>query len=327
MKTKDCAQRRPGARSRGGLRALLLASFLGASACQDPLVDPAVVLGPRVIGARVRAERDPSLAEPSPSERASIDWLVLSDQPGTFAARAVWCRGEPSSLGPPRCAGAPTGESSAPGSYDRTLSFAFQVPDGLEPGEAWLVWLGVCEAGEPLFDAARSAFECPGAQALEAFYRGFVPEQAPNRNPSLADDAVSLDGAAWSAADAGDASLAAAREPCSGSVLPSFRAGDRARVTFELTGDDREPIGAAPGEYAARPRESLVYTHVASHPGLERAFSAIDYDAETTGFELELDSSGLEPGPGGETVIFHLLVRDERGGVDWLRREACLLPP
>jgi len=317
----------------GRLPVLLLGAIgaigsIGASACQDPLIDPAVVLGPRVIGARVRAQQDPSVAEPGPGERASVDWLVLSDQPGAFAARAVWCRAEPSSLGTPRCAGAPTAESSATGSYDTALSFGFQVPAGLEPGQAWLVWLGVCEGAEPAFDAARSAFECPDGDALEAYYRGFVPAQAANRNPSLADDQIAFDGTPWTALEpGGPSSPAAAGEPCSGSALPSIVAGVRARVTFELTGDDRELLAAAPDQYAAHPRESLVYTHVASHPGLDRAFSAIDYDADTTRFELELDTAGLEPGPSGETVIFHLLVRDERGGVDWLQRAACVLPP
>ena len=309
-----------------GLGVFVLLSALGASACQDPLVDPAVVLGPRVIGARVRAERDPGVAEPGSGERASIEWLVLSDQPGTFAARAVWCLAEPSALSTPRCAGAPAAESRATGSYDSALPLSFQVPDGLAPGAAWLVWLGVCQNGEPSFDAARSAFECPGAPALQAYYRGFVPEQAANRNPSLSDDQVSLDGTVWSELEPGAASTAA-REPCSGSLLPSIRAGALARLTFELGGDDRESLAVSPGQYAAHPRESLVYTHVASHPGLDRAFSAIDYDADTTRFELELDSAGLEPGPDGETIVLHLLVRDERGGVDWLRREACLLPP
>jgi len=302
-----------------------LAGALGAGACQDPLVDPAVVIGPRVIGARVRAELAPEIAEPRAGQGATIEWLVLADRPGTFRARAIWCRAAPSSLGTPRCEGEPFAEASALGAYDGALALSFQVPATLEVGAAWLAWLGSCESAEPTFDAAAGTFSCPGEAALSAVYRGFVPGESQNQNPSLADDALSLDAVAWGPAEAD--SERSPREPCRGSTLPSLSAGAEAVISFELGGDDREPLVAPPGQYAAHARESLVYTHVASHPGLTRAFSAIDYDAEVPAFELFFDGADLLPGPDGETFIFHLLVRDERGGVDWLRREACLLPP
>ena len=316
------------ARGRAAQAALAaLTSLLGASACQDPLVDPAVISGPRVIGARVHSEQDPSLAEPSPGEPASIDWLVVSDRPGPFVAAAAWCRAEPSSLGEPRCAEAPSAEASAMGEYGRELSFQFRVPDGLQPGGAWLAWLGVCERGTPAFDPASSAFACPDGAALGAFYRGFAPEQAQNHNPSLADDTIALDGAPWTASEPLDAPARIPGEPCRGSTLPSLLVGGSARISFELSGDDREALPVLPDEYAAHARESLVYTHVASHAGLERAFSAIDHDAEAQSFEVAFDTTLAQPGPAGETLVLHLLVRDERGGVDWTRREACLLPP
>ena len=314
-------------RDGGGVAALALASAFGLGACQDPLLDPAVVVAPRIVGARVRAEQDRGSAEPRAGERASIDWLVLAEREGSFKARVVWCRAAPSSLGSPRCEGTPTEESSASGSYGSELSWSFQVPDALAPGDAWLSWLGVCEAGEPVFDAPASVFDCANGEALAAFYRGFVPEQAANRNPSLADDVLLLDGAPWNAAELEAAPPRAPRQPCRGSALPSLSAGAQALVSFELAGEDREPLQPAPGQYAAHPRESLVYTHVASHPGLDRAFSAIDYDAAAPAFELLFDGSEAQPGPDGETLLFQLLVRDERGGADWLRRAACLLPP
>jgi hypothetical protein len=61
-------------------------------------------------------------------------------------------------------------------------------------------------------------------------------------------------------------------------------------------------------------------------PGLDRAFSAIDYDAQRLGFDVPYEFAEEPPGQGGITLAFILLVRDERGGVDWLQRQACLLP-
>ena len=38
------------------------------------------------------AELAPEIAEPRAGQGATIDWLVLADRPGTFRARAIWCR-------------------------------------------------------------------------------------------------------------------------------------------------------------------------------------------------------------------------------------------
>ena len=76
----------PRARGRAALAALAaLTSLLGASACQDPLVDPAVISGPRVIGARVHSEQDPSLAEPSPGG------LLMPNQSLLYTGRVHAC--------------------------------------------------------------------------------------------------------------------------------------------------------------------------------------------------------------------------------------------
>jgi len=300
---------------------LLLAA--GLCACEDPLIDPALIAGPRIVGARVGGELDSALAEPAAGQAATLDWLVLSDQPGAFTAHVAWCIGAPTVLGAPRCAWEAFAEQSATGRFGEPLRFGFSVPAELEPGEAWLAWIGICDSGEARFDPAASVFRCAEGEPLSGFYRGFVPEGAPNRNPSLADDSLVLDGAAWLAPDATPPEAGSA---CLGLGLPELRAEQPSSVLFELGGDDREELENVPGTYAAHPRESLVYTHLATHPGLDRAFSAIDYDATELAFEVPLDADP-PAGPEGTTLRFFLLVRDERGGVDWLMRQACLLPP
>jgi hypothetical protein len=301
---------------------LLLAGAV--CACEDPLTDPALIAGPRIVGARVGAELEPGVAEPGAGQAASIDWLVLSDQPGSFTARVAWCIAAPTVLGAPRCEWEAFAEESRVGSFGEPITLGFSLPPELEPGDAWLAWIGICEAGEASFDPATSAFRCAEGEPLSGFYRGFVPAGAPNRNPSLADDTLVLDGAAWLAPAPGPAPVAG--EPCRGRGLPELSAEQRSSVLFELGGDDREALENVPGTYAAHARESLVYTHLATHPGLDRAFSAIDYDATELSFEVPFDAE-QQPGPYGETLRFFLLVRDERGGVDWLTRQACLLPP
>ena len=308
--------------STSGLR-LGVASLVGL-ACEDPLVDPAIVLGPRVVGARVRAQLDPVLSQPEAGERAELDWLVVSDRSGALSATIAWCWAEPTALGPPRCAGpAFLEQRDVAGAFGETFTLAFELPRAA-PGDAWLAWLGSCVGAQARFDAVQSAFGCSdSARPLVAVYRGWLPEAPPNQNPAIGDDLWLLGAAPWlEAVDAPGPG-----EPCLLTDLPTLRAGEASSIAFELRADDREPLAHVPGAYAEHERESLVYTHLATRPGLERAFSAIDFDSDELGFDISFSfESDPSVGQSGETVTFYFLVRDERGGVDWTRREACLLP-
>lgn len=299
--------------------ALIGAASLG---CEDPLVDPATVVGPRILGARVRAAGDAS-AEPRAGEGASIDWLAVSNEAGTLAATAAFCEAEPSSLGAPRCGGGAFGERGVELRLGEPLTLDFTLPAELAPGSQWLAWLGSCGGAAAPFDAGESRFLCDGEGALGAFYRGRIPDEAPNNNPVLADDELALGGEPWPPAPV----LAEPGSSCVELPLPSIRAGVPIDVRLDLGVDDREALPEVPGQHAPHARESLVYTHVATVPGLDRAFSAIDFDSDAAGFSVpfSVDADAVVP-PDGEAIHFFLLVRDERGGVDWLRRDACLVP-
>lgn len=293
------------------------------AACEDPLIDPATVNGPRVLGARVRTEGDPRVAEPRPLESATIEWLVVSNRPEPLSATLAWCVATQTLLGAPRCTGAAFDERVVTGQLGDPVTFELTLPAELEPGDVWLAWFGHCDSGQARFDPEASAFACPGrAEPLSAFYRGFVPAAAPNQNPSLEDDVLLLGGAPWPES----AQAAAPGASCSETTLPRLVGGAPSFIELELQGDDRELLEEGQTRYAARDRESLVYTHVSSRAGLDRAFSAIDFDSDEERFTLPVAfGTDGDPGPDGEVVFFYLIVRDERGGVDWLRRDACLL--
>jgi hypothetical protein len=277
-----------------------------------------------VLGAQVSALSAPNVAEPAPGEDASITWLLASDLAAPLSVRLAFCSAEPSVLGAPRCAGPVWDEQRLLGSFGEPLRADFSLPAELEPGSSWVAWLGWCEEGEPRFDTSASSFDCVGSgESLSAFYRGRIPEATPNQNPSLADDLLFLDDVPWPATP--DAPAAGA--PCLDSDLLRLTYAQPASIRFELGGDDREPLPVTADGYAERARESLVYTHVATRSGLERAFSALDHDSTQTGFLLPLTLGG-EPAPfaEGESVSLFLIAHDERGGVDWLRRDACWLP-
>jgi hypothetical protein len=307
------------------LRLLTAAGVVCCSACDDPLVDPQTVIELRILGARVRAAEEPERAQLDREESATVDWLVVADQPREFSARGVFCRAAPTALGVPRCDGEPFAEFVADGDSGAPVSAGFTLPAVLRRGDEWLGWLGLCEDSVPEFLAAGNGFECgPGDIAKSAFYRSTIASDATeasgdlNTNPNTNDDTLWFDDAPWLDSDPG------LELPCGQTELPSLRAGRSAQIRFELGGDDRDALHTTEDSYAAPPREALVFTHVATHPGLDRAFSAIEDDDTELDFDVDFRLPEQDSFASfGERVRFYLVVRDGRGGVDWLDRAFC----
>jgi hypothetical protein len=90
-----------------------------------------------------------------------------------------------------------------------------------------------------------------------------------------------------------------------------------------MLGEDRQALEVDPDSYAAPTRESLTFTHLATAPGLERAFSALTWDSKERGFELEFQPVDVELPAEGRSVSVILIVSDERGGSDWEHRTLC----
>lgn len=302
-------------------RAAALALSIGCFACEDPLVDPQTVVDLRVLAGQISAEDDERRATLEPGERANVHWLVASDEAQDFAATLAWCRIEPTTLGAPVCAEAPFDEQQLEGNAYTELSAEFTLPDDLQTGDEWAAWLGVCERTTPEFDPRSSSFDCGSERPLSAYLRAAVGADD-NHNPDLSDDLLEIDGEPWSAAP-----LADTGSECAELDLPQVELGDPAKIRFELDGDDRQPIDADEDAYNAQPAETLVVSHMATLPGLERVFSAIEHDADNAEFELEfeLDEDSDLPRD-GRVVTVTLIARDERGGVGWINRQLCALP-
>src|SRR5688572_18835378 len=103
-------------------RMLALVAATAASACDDPLTDPSVIAGPRVVAARVGTQVDPSIAEPVAGQAARIEWLALSNEPGAFTAHVTWCNAAPSVIGAPRCDGTTFAQQSVAGTWGEPIA-------------------------------------------------------------------------------------------------------------------------------------------------------------------------------------------------------------
>jgi hypothetical protein len=195
-----------------------------------------------------------------------------------------------------------------------------------------LMFGAVCEGGAPALGAAASAPACAGDVASANVARFAIPVAAagatPNRHPALANDLVELDGTPWTAEPAGDAGA-----PCDAtSGLPVVAAGSAERPLRLVTdGDDREafvPPDAPPG--SAPVLEALQLSNFATagkFAGLYQAIPATDTRPDADFVGKWTPPAASEVPAGGLTVDFHLVVRDGRGGLDWLHRALCVVSP
>jgi hypothetical protein len=150
-----------------------------------------------------------------------------------------------------------------------------------------------------------------------------VADCDPNHHPSLDDDVLRLAGEEWIAA--GSVNVG---EPCDGEIdseLPTVRRGEKVAIAVRSRGEDREPLPKQTREeYGGKSTEGLLYYHFATLPGLERPFSALDPDSDDDRFDVafELDEQSRID-RAGTVVGFVMVVRDDRGGIDWTVRRLC----
>jgi hypothetical protein len=309
-------------------RLLLVASLALTAAACGPEMDPASLIERvRIVGARVEVEGAPDRASPAPGETARVQWLMTA--PGAMPALSwafVVCPG--ANLGGDIvCAGEPAAVFQGQG----VPELRFPIPAREQLGDMRrLVVLGrVCTDGTPVLDPGGTLPRCasePGATipadgTTAALSIPIALDQPPNRNPSLAAASLTLDGQPWAASD-----TAACAE------LPQLKADSKGTVIrIQATGVERERYQAMAGDPPApvERREWLQISHFTTAGELDRAITAVEAEdpRESPAVEMKWDAPELAKVPAeGQVVRFTFVVRDMRGGVDWMARSLCVLP-
>lgn len=288
-------------------------------ACGDPLVEVQTVRELRIVAARVEANEAPERSGLRAGEGGRLSWLVLSNEAESFHAAVVICAAQATSRGLPECRSQPFFEAETEGSSSEALSFEFGLPRALADDSEWLATVALCREGRA--EVVDGAGRCDGGgKVVEAFYRDVVDAQEANLNPELDDDELRIAGETWTATAAADVG-----EACDeAESLPTIRRGRDTQISFELGGDDRQRLPPQQ-DASASTRESLLFAHYFTQPGLERPFSVIEADNGDAEFALQLRVDDDVPlSADGVVAEFTLVMRDERGGADWLRRQVCL---
>lgn len=293
----------PGRAVLGALGAAAVFANLG---CDDPLTRVDLIANTRVLGARVEVEGEPERASPALGETASVRWLVASPElfPELGWAFSV-CAAAPAGGSLPSCAADPfaTSMSDVPAAGEPRLDFT--VPDDLAV-RALAVFGVVCPGSEPTFPSG--GFDCAGPGGrLVSFDFELEMAGRTNRNPVLEPDELTLDGDALP-------------EGTDCATLPSVARGSSHTLQLWLDETDREPLEQQTS--VDPPKEELQVSHFTTAGSLERAFTV--FEPEDSELVASVRWKAPEAPPLDGFVRLFFVVRDLRGGSDWIERAVCI---
>ena len=334
------------------MRLGLVSILMVVVACTESFTPASGVENLRVVGAFVELEGEPGRANPDPGDTIVVSNIVIDRgfppttepsplSPPPLQWSLVPCVPERTILAIPICRTVLPCEGCQQAPPEDPLALPvvrFTVPSKaeLEAAEATRVLLqgAICADGAPAAIDTIVRFvtgevdelePCEDPQNEGRFFSVEIPIELdpdnPNLNPTIAD--VTLDGRAWPPPfdqgvprDSPLTGCAALVDDPSG--LP--RAGDpnsTIRLTAtddsfqEFTVDDTTEV------------EEMQVSWLADGGGFEFSFSFITDPARVAPIEWAPPSFA---NPSGTLVRFNFVMRDGRGGLDWVDRGLCVLP-
>jgi hypothetical protein len=291
------------------MRARMFAWIMSCSclaACDEPLSPVELVTGVRVLGARAEVAGDPGRASPRAGESVGVRFLVASPEPDPPLSWALGaCVGAASVSGLGACLEPPFATTLQRQRVPSVPALAFTVPTVDSISEV-VVFGAVCGDGEVLETA--DGWSCPGSDFGSRVSLSLAIGTE-NRHPSLEAESIFLDGAIWPALvlDA----------PCQ----PLLKAGSRHVLSIRISADDRDALEQQTEIDPAY--ERLTLTHVTTDGDLERPFSLLEPQALPDALDVSWTAparSELLP------VRFWFVLRDGRGGADFVERSVCVEP-
>lgn len=288
---------------------LKIAAALWLLGCDEPLKTVELIDEPRVLGARVEVEGEPARAAPAPGERARARFLLAAPEPlqgPGFALSA--CSATVRQGGRSDCAGEPFASVVSEAGVAEEASLEFEVPIELDPRGRVLVLGVLCPESSPSADGEGCA--AGGVAKRVTLELDLARADDVNHNPSLEPAAILFDGEPWSAPPA-------TTGECAGLGYAEVEPGSAHTIEVALDGADRD---ALPRPSKLDPsRESLQLSHFTTGGDLSRAFASIAWDSN----ELLRRVTWSAPTAAG-LVNFWLVLRDFRGGSDFVGRAVCV---
>ncbi len=297
----------------------LAAPILAAiSGCDEPLERAQLIQNVRVLGARVEVAGDPERTAPAPGETINVRWLVAAPSPAPVIGWSFFaCLSGEVNAGVGHCDAEPFALRASPAPSSDAPNFDLELPSDVDLAQmASLNLFGlVCPDTQPTGDPLTPVCEGGERGTRVASSLELSRDDQDNHNPNFAPDAVTFDGASWSAPDT-------AVDPCQPGAGLRVSAGNH-RVELFAGDLAREPL---PKAIESDPdRESLLFSHFSSAGELNRPFSSVLPETERA--EVSVDWIAAEPAAAaGDPVYFWFVLRDLRGGASFQARQLCVVP-
>ena len=339
------------------MRVLGLIVLFLAAACSESFLPAWAVTDLRAVAARVEVEGKPGRARPDPEDEIQVSILMIdegapaSEVPAVTPPPLQWafiaCVPAPTLIGPPICRDliqpCDGCEGTPPANPLAFPVLRFQVPSLAELDAAGadnvLVQGAICANGPPASDAiirfilgeTDDLNPCEDPSNEGRFVTVSIPIEStpedPNLNPEIS--TLFLNGRPWPPPYDQEVPRTAPRTGCRADLDGLT---DEQRNAHPLAGSDNSSfnLGVTPSSLQSYQvgdmtlTEEIQVSWLTDGGDLERTFSFITDPARSVLTQWRPFSDAPED---GLLVRLTFVIRDGRGGTDWVERGLCVLPP
>lgn len=339
------------------MRVLGLIVLFLAAACSESFLPAWAVTDLRAVAARVEVEGKPGRARPDPEDEIQVSILMIdegapaSEVPAVTPPPLQWafiaCVPAPTLIGPPICRDliqpCDGCEGTPPANPLAFPVLRFQVPSLAELDAAGadnvLLQGAICANGPPASDAiirfilgeTDDLNPCEDPSNEGRFVTVNIPIEStpedPNLNPEIS--TLFLNGRPWPPPYDQEVPRTAPRTGCRADLDGLT---DEQRNAHPLAGSDNSSfnLGVTPSSLQSYQvgdmtlTEEIQVSWLTDGGDLERTFSFITDPARSVLTQWRPFSDAPED---GLLVRLTFVIRDGRGGTDWVERGLCVLPP
>ena len=341
------------------MRRLLLIALVLAVACSESFLPAWGVTDLRVVGARVEVDGKPGRARPDPGDTVQVSLLVIDQgappsdvpeipalTPGLLEWSFVACVPAPTLVGAPICQRpimpCDGCDATPPADQFATPVLRFQVPSEAEleaAGATSVVVQGaVCVDGPPATEAILRFIlgetddlnPCEDPTNEGRFVSIVIPieptPEDPNLHPEL--QTIDLNGRTWPPPYDQGVPRTAPRTGCRADLDGLT---DEERAAHPLAGSDPSTMNLRVTQDSLQSylvgdlsvTEEIQVSWLTDDGDLERTFSFVTDPARSVLTQWQPFPSAP---PNGILVRLTFVIRDGRGGTDWVERGLCVLP-